>query len=165
VNYFWRATPKFSSKLASFLWKEEAPFWLPEQAFCFARKPPHPTNLRRRIGTPPDQTRISYALLLASINGGLVPKRRRENLRYFWSYPLSLSLSPRFFLFVSFDDRVLRGATSDQRLFHTASINIACGVRGPLSPTVLLNLKPNPFCVYTEGIFDDCFVMSATKRA
>jgi hypothetical protein len=44
--------------------------------------------------------------------------------------------------------------TSDRRLFYAASINIACEVRGTslLSPIVLLNLKPNPFHVYTVGI-------------
>jgi hypothetical protein len=37
------------------------------------------------------------------------------------------------------------GRTSDRRLFHAASINIASGVRGAslLSP-IPLNLKPNP---------------------
>jgi hypothetical protein len=91
VNYFCRATPKISSKLASFLRKEEAPFWLPEQAFCFARNPP---NIRRRIGTPPNPNLIRSLARFNQWRASAEAKTREPAI--FLVLP-SLSLSLRVF--------------------------------------------------------------------
>jgi hypothetical protein len=84
---------KFPPNLLPSSGRRRRRFGFPSKRFASQGTPP-----TSAVALAPHQTRISYALLLASINGGLVPKRRRENLRYFWSYPLSLSLSAFFFV-------------------------------------------------------------------
>lgn len=104
--------------------------------------PPHPTEPRIDLARF-DQWRTSAEaktrypagfLALLSANGGILDN------------PSVPPIFSHFFflgLFIKFDDHVLRGTesfvsrcgregfgrTSDCRLFHTASINIACGVR------------------------------------